>query len=68
MEQKANLNIKILPFGHISIEMKGSESAKENKLDQSVIYGEPGTSYPPLVEISFGGEEYRTPKTTGGTF
>ncbi len=65
-EAKVNINFKILPFGHARIEIKGGEMAREAKLEQVPKYSEPKTTNQQIIEITFGGEEYRTPKTTGG--
>jgi hypothetical protein len=66
-EIKVNVNFKILPFGHVLIEMKGNEGIKESILEKPlVIYGEPGITNQKASEIRFGGEEYKAPKTTGG--
>jgi hypothetical protein len=65
-ETKVNINFKILPFGHAQIEIRGGEETKEAKLECIPVYTEPKTTNQQIIEITFGGEEYRTPKTTGG--
>jgi len=60
------INFRILPFGHVSIEVKGHEDKKEVREKESPVYFEPKTTNPQLIEITFGGENYKIPKTTGG--
>lgn len=63
---KINVNFRIMPFGHASIEVKGHEEEKEAREKESPVYLEPKTTNPQLIEITFGGENYTVPKTTGG--
>ena len=63
---KINVNFRIIPFGHASIEIKGYEEEREAREKESPIYLEPKTTNPQLIEITFGGENYVVPKTTGG--
>jgi hypothetical protein len=63
---KINVNFRIMPFGHASIEVKGHEEEKEAREKESLVYLEPKTTNPQLIEITFGGENYTVPKTTGG--
>lgn len=63
---KINVNFRIIPFGHASIEVKSYEEEKEVREKESPIYLEPKTTNPQLIEITFGGENYTVPKTTGG--
>jgi hypothetical protein len=63
---KVNVNFRILPFGHASIEIKGHEEEKEVKGKQCPVYLEPKTTTPEVIEITFDGENYSVPKTTGG--
>lgn len=65
-EAKVNINFKILPFGHAQIEIKGGEVRREGRLERTPEYSEPKTTNQQVIEITFGGKEYRTPKTTGG--
>lgn len=65
-EAKVNINFKILPFGRAQIEIKSGEIAREAKLKRVPEYSEPKTTNQQTIEITFGGEEYRIPKTTGG--
>ena len=65
-EAKINVNFKIIPFGHATIEIKGHEEEKELREKESPVYLEPKTTNPQLIEITFGGENYTVPKTTGG--
>lgn len=63
---KINVNFKIIPFGHASIEIKDHEAEKEEEEKESPVYLEPKTTNPQLIEITFGGENYKVPRTTGG--
>ena len=64
-EVNVNIGFKILPFGHAQIVIKGQEPRKK-KLEQPVKYIEPMTTNIQTIEIGFGGEEYKSPKTTSG--
>ena len=61
---KINVNFKIIPFGYVSIEIKGHEAEKEAEEKESPVYLEPKTTNPQLIEINF--DEYKVPETTGG--
>jgi len=63
---KVNVNFRMIPFGHTSIEVKGHEEEKEVREKEFPVYLEPKTTNPQLIEITFGGENYGVPKTTGG--
>lgn len=63
---KINVNFKIIPFGHASIEIRGREEEKEISEKEFPVYLEPKTTNPQLIEITFDGENYTIPKTTGG--
>lgn len=65
-EAKINVNFRIIPFGYASIEIKGHEEEKELREKEPPVYLEPRTTNPQLIEITFGGENYTVPKTTGG--
>lgn len=63
---KINVNFKIVPFGHVSIEIRGHEEEKEVREKEFSVYLVPKATNPQLIEITFGGENYVVPKTTGG--
>ncbi|MBU0568462.1 hypothetical protein KJ693_07270 [bacterium] len=63
---KININFRILPFGHAFLEAKGYEEEKEVREKESPVYIVPKTTNPELIKITFGGENYAVPKTTGG--
>ncbi len=67
-EVKFNVNVKIIPFGHISIEIEGHKEEKKEEEKELPVYLEPKTTNPQLIEITFDGENYSVPKTTGGFF
>lgn len=64
-QMKINVNFRIIPFGHASIEIKGHGEEIEVIEKRPPIYLEPRTTNPELIEIIFGGENYIIPKTTG---
>lgn len=63
---KVNVHFRIIPFGHASIGIKGHEAEKIVREKESPVYAEPQTTNPQLIEITFDGENYTVPKTTGG--
>jgi hypothetical protein len=63
---KVNVNFRILPFGYTSIELKGRGVETEIREKEFPVYIEPKATNPQLIEITFGGENYGVPKTTGG--
>ncbi len=63
---KINVNFRIMPFGHVFIEVKGREEEKETKEKGAPVYVEPNTTNPQLIEITFGEADYSVPKTTAG--
>lgn len=65
-EPRINISFKILPFGCAQIEIKSSEVRRGGRLEEIPVYSEPKTTNQQIIEITFGGEVYRTPKTTGG--
>jgi hypothetical protein len=65
-EVKINVNFRIIPFGHASIEIKDHEEEKELREKELPVYLEPKTTNLQLIEITFDGENYTVPKTTGG--
>ena len=65
-ELKINVNLKIIPFGHASIEIRGRVDAKEKLEKKNPIYQQPTSTNPELIEITFGNGNYMIPNTTGG--
>lgn len=63
---KINVNFRIIPFGHVSIEIKSHEEKKEVRKKESPVYLEPKTTNPQMIEFTFGGENYSIPQTTCG--
>ena len=63
-----NINLKILPFGHISIETKSLGDRVDIKEKEEFFYTEPKTTNAQSVEITFDGSNYGVPKSTGGIF
>ena len=63
---RLNISVRFLPFGHVVIQSKGSEPVEMEKKEQKPVYSEPRTTDTKIVEITFGGENYIVPKTTGG--
>jgi hypothetical protein len=65
MKELINISLKIMPFGHVSIESKGMGNIKEEE-KEFPIYTEPKTTCPQFVEFIFGEKNYVVPKTTSG--
>jgi hypothetical protein len=65
---KVNVNFKILPFGHRYFEIKSEGEIREVKIKQPQEYSEPRTTNHQIIEIIFGGDDFKVPKTTGGLF
>jgi hypothetical protein len=65
-QMKITVNVRIIPFGHAEIQIKGHEKEKERGREQVPTYSEPKTTNPQLIEITFGEENYIVPTTTGG--
>ena len=65
-QPKTNIIFKILPFGQATIEVKSSEQIKEEKIEQTPTYTNQKTTDVKTIEITFGGNNYIVPKTTGG--
>ena len=63
-----NVSVRLLPFGYASIEVKEFGKEEEPRKKISPVYLEPKTTNPQLIEITFDGETYTVPKTTGGLF
>lgn len=62
-----NIRIRIMPFGHAETSIRNGEVIP--KCEESLpLYGEPKTTDEGLVEISFDGNNYTVPKSTGGIF
>jgi len=58
------INFKIIPFGHASIEVKYHGAEKDVEEKEFPVYSVPKTTNPQLIRITF--DEYKVPKTTGG--
>jgi len=55
-----NVNLNILPFGHVKLEVKGNELTEQRELNQLKIpikYGQQVTTNRQLVEIIYNSEE-----------
>lgn len=63
-----NLNLKIMPFGCASIELRAEEREAEKEKEGFPIYSPPMTTIPAIIEIAFNGDDYIVPKTTDGFF
>jgi len=63
-----NIKLKIMPFGQSSVEFRSLGPEGSEAETQSPIYVGPKTTNPHFVEISFDGENYSVPQTTGGLF
>lgn len=65
---KVNIKLKIMPFGQSSVEVRSSGKEVEKPETQLLVYLGPKTTNPHFVEISYDGENYSVPQTTGGLF
>ena len=65
MNLKTNICIKVLPFCHGSLN-SGGEIMKETVTKEPPVYGEPKTTNPQIIEITFGDNIYSIPKSTNG--
>jgi hypothetical protein len=63
-----NIKLKILPFGQSLVEFRSSGKEGEKIETQPPVYLGPKTTNPHFVEVSFDGENYSVPETTGGLF
>ncbi|MEI8173505.1 MAG: hypothetical protein WCH07_08490 [Deltaproteobacteria bacterium] len=59
-----NVNLKIIPFGCASIELKEHEKVMEVERKESPVYIQLKTTNPGLVQIGCNGDNYIVPKTT----
>jgi hypothetical protein len=62
-----NINFRILPFGHAAVVIRNGSDMPRSK-ESLPQYREPKTTGEGLVEISFDGNNYTVPKSTGGLF
>lgn len=60
------VNLKIIPFGQVFLEIKGYAKKVETEKKGFPVYQEPKTTNLQIIEITFGGENYSVPKTTNG--
>ena len=63
---KVNISFRFLPFAHAIIQSRGTEPVDVKKKEQEPVYAEPKTTDTKIVEITFSGDNYIIPKTTGG--
>jgi len=61
------MNIKIHPFGRFTMTTQDCEEQLPEK-QNTPIYGELGTTNIDSIDITFSGDVYKPPKTTGGIF
>jgi len=60
-----NINLRILPFGRVVIEIKGT-AQEEKKEEEKTLYKKPEITNVEIYEITSSGRYYTMPKTTGG--
>jgi hypothetical protein len=65
-----SVNFKIIPFGHASVEIKvqGGEEEEQPREKEVVLYLEPRTTNLQSAQITFDGNDYTVPTTTGSFF
>ena len=62
------INLKILPFGQVIIEIKNPGNLNEEILEQDQNYSQPKSTDIKIFEKTFGEDNYIVPQTTGGYF
>lgn len=67
---EVSVNFRIIPFGHASFEIsrQGREEEKQPREKEVAQYLEPRTTNLQSAQITFGGDNYMVPKTTGSFF
>jgi len=65
--QNITFNVRIMPFGHAAMTVRTGEGNPRVK-ESMPVYREPKTTDEGMLEISFNGNNYSIPKTTGGLF
>jgi len=63
-QAKFNINLKILPFAQVSVEIKNFVNEKRGKSGSPFVYSEIKTTNPDVIEITSDGTDYGIPKTT----
>lgn len=61
------VNVRIMPFGHAATLIRTGDAIPEVK-EPLPEYREPKTTDEGIFEISFDGNNYAIPKSTGGLF
>jgi len=61
-----SINLKIVPFGSVSLESKGQEVVKPKELTEEPSYSQPTVTVSGIIEVDFEGQRYAPLKTTGG--
>lgn len=65
--QNITFKVRIMPFGQAAMTVRTGEGSPQVK-ESMPVYREPKTTDEKLLEISFDGNNYSIPKTTGGLF
>ena len=65
LQLNINANVIILPFGQAVVKVNGGQGVQEIKARPTDYYV-PETTNIQLIEITYGGDDYGVPKTTGG--
>jgi hypothetical protein len=61
-----NISLRILPFGQVVIEIKGTAQKEKKEEEKTSLYKKPEITNVEIYEITSSGRYYTTPKTTGG--
>jgi hypothetical protein len=61
-----NIDVRIVPFGCASIELKNAGQEIERSEREFPAYSQLRTTTPDLIEIAFNADDYTVPKTTNG--
>jgi len=59
-------HLRFLPFGHAVVEVRVGDEVPKPKEEGARVYAEPGTTNTRALDITYDGENYAVPKTTGG--
>ena len=61
-----NINFRILPFGRVVIEIKGTAQKEEKEEKKISLHKKPEITNVEIYEITSSDRYYTMPKTTGG--
>jgi len=65
-EPQMKINLRIIPFGHAIIEIRGREEIEEVREKEVPVYVKPERIIPQFIRIYIGEENYTVLKNTEG--